>query len=273
MKALRCDIVVPLVALLLVFFASLYPSPALAVKMDKGQKLFMANAGGILFITGWGVANWDYGQETPRATREGWVGQDTSNGGADKFGHFYTTYVLAHGMTHMCGTWGYSETKAPLYGSLSAFGLMGFMELGDSFSRYGFSHEDFIMNTAGASLGYLTKRYPGVSEKLDVRLEYTPSFDVTDILTDYENMRFLTALKFEGFQGLQNSLWQYLELHLGYFTRGYADGGTAPRRHLYGGLGVNLSRIFRQHDFPKISTTLRYLQVPNTDIQLRSSPL
>ncbi len=273
MESVRTDIAVALVAVLLAIVATLSPCPASAREMDKGEKLFMVNAGGVLFITGWGIANWDYGQETPRTTREGWFGQDTNTGGADKLGHFYTTYVLSHAMTHMCATWGYSEAQAPLYGSLSAFGLMGFMEVGDSFSRYGFSHEDFIMNTAGASLGYLTKRYPKVSEKLDFRLEYTPSFDEPDLLTDYENMKFLTALKFDGFRGLQTGLWKYLELHVGYYTRGYDDDGSDPRRYLYGGLGINLSRIFCQHGYSKTATTLRYLQIPNTDIQVRSSPL
>ncbi|BCS97023.1 hypothetical protein DSLASN_26550 [Desulfoluna limicola] len=273
MKALRTDIIVAAVACLLAILSPFYPCSGFALGMDKSQKLFAVNAGGVLFITGWGIANWDYGQETPRASREGWFGQETNTGGADKLGHFYTTYVLSHGMTHLCDTWGYSETQAPLYGSLSAFGLMGFMEFGDAFSSYGFSHEDFIMNTAGASLGYLTKRYPKISEKLDFRLEYTPSFDEPDLLTDYENMKFLTALKFDGFRVLQTGIWQYLELHVGYYTRGYDDDDSDPRRYLYGGLGVNLSRIFRQNDFPKTSTTLRYLQIPNTDIQVRSSPL
>lgn len=271
MKASRA--VKAILMVLFVFFI-LFPCTAAALEMDKGDKLFAANIGGVLFITGWGIANWDYGQESPKASREGWFGQETSTGGADKLGHFYTTYVLSHGMTHLCDSWGYSEADSALYGSLSAFGLMGFMEFGDSFSNFGFSHEDFLMNTAGASLGYLTKRVPRISELLDFRLEYTPAFDEPDLLTDYENMKFLVALKFDGFQRLRTGAWQYLELHLGYYTRGYDDeDGSDPRRYLYGGIGVNLSRIFYENDFPKTSSILHYIQVPYTDIQARTSPL
>ncbi|WP_300670563.1 DUF2279 domain-containing protein [Desulfoluna sp.] len=239
---------------------------------DRGAKLFAANAGGILFITGWGIANWDYGQETPSTTSEGWFGQGTDTGGADKLGHAYATYFLSHGLSHSCSKWGYSETEAPLYGSLSAFGLMGFMEVGDAFSSYGLSHEDFLMNAVGAFVGYATQRFPGVSERLDFRLEYTPSFDEPDILTDYNHMKFLAALKLGGFHRFSTGFPQYLEFHLGYYTRGY-DDATAPRRYLYGGIGLNLSRIFQKRYFPRISSALRYLQVPHTDLQFRTSPL
>lgn len=252
--------------------AALCPLSVAARELSKGEKLAAVNAGGVLLITGWGIANWDYGQKRPRATREGWFGQETKTGGADKLGHAYTTYVLSHGLAHLCDSWGYSQREATWYGALSAFGVMGFMEVGDSFSSYGFSHEDFIMNTAGACLGYVTRRYPQVSEKLDFRLEYTPAFDEWDLLTDYEHMKFLTALKFSGFRPFQTGLSQYLELHLGYYTRGY-DDGSAPRRYLYGGIGVNLSRIFHTGGFSRTASTLRYLQVPHTDIQYPSSPL
>lgn len=257
-----------LVFLLALFFPGVSP----AWEMDAGDKLTAANAGGILFITGWGVANWDYGQKSPRTGREGWFGQGTDTGGADKLGHAYTTYLLTHGMAHLCTTWGYADGQAATYGALSSFGLMGFMELGDSFSSYGFSHEDFLMNTVGACAGYLTTRYPVVSDTLDFRIEYTPAFDEPDILTDYGQMKFLAALKLSGFHAFHTGLWQYLEVHLGYYTRGY-DDGSDPRRYLYGGLGINLSRIFQEHNFSTTSAILRYVQIPWTDAQLRTSPL
>jgi len=272
MNALRFHIIIAVMAIVFIR-AVLFPCPVSASEMDKGDKLLAANAAGVLVITGWGIANWDYGQNKPRSTREGWFGQETDHGGADKLGHAYTTYVLSHGISHLCSTWGYTEAEAALYGSLSAFGLMGFMEVGDSFSSFGFSHEDFLMNTVGAGVGYLTLRFPQISEKLDFRVEYTPSFDEPDLLTDYENMKFLAALKLGGFRHFRTGFAQYLEFHLGYYTRGYDGTGSNPRRYLYGGIGINLSRIFQQGGYPKTSTILRYIQVPYTDIQFRSAPL
>ena len=62
-------------------------------KETKLRNLNILSAGAVL---AWGVANWDYFQETPRTDNEGWFSRGTDEGGADKLGHLYTTYALSH---------------------------------------------------------------------------------------------------------------------------------------------------------------------------------
>ena len=57
---------------------------------EKNSKLWTVNLTGIGIITAWGIANWNYFSQTPKTTSEGWFGNDTKSGGADKLGHAYT---------------------------------------------------------------------------------------------------------------------------------------------------------------------------------------
>ncbi len=81
-------------------------------------------------------------------------------GGADKLGHFYSSYLVSHGFSYLCTVWGFSREQASKYGSWSSFGLMSFMEIGDAFSHYGFSYEDFFMNFTG--FPRINRTYPDV---------------------------------------------------------------------------------------------------------------
>jgi hypothetical protein len=111
-------------------------------------------------ITVWGVANWDYFSRKPHAKSEGWFGQNTKEGGADKPGHVFTTYATAQGLSSLYEHWCFTPKDAALYGSLSAVAIFGYMELGDSFSDYGFSYEDFIANALGGTGAIVTRTSP-----------------------------------------------------------------------------------------------------------------
>jgi uncharacterized protein YfiM (DUF2279 family) len=237
---------------------------------NKEQKLIAANAAGSLFILGWGIVNWDYFQSRPHSKNEGWFGEDTDEGGADKLGHFYACYLLSHGLAYRYERWGYRHDRAAVYGALSGFGLTGLMELGDSFSAYGFSYEDMAMNTLGSLAGYLLWTHPELMRKIDIRVELMPRFDQADVFTDYQHQKYLVALKLDGFDGLRDSPLRYLDLQLGYYARNYpqSSSGTSER-NVYIGLGVNLSRVFADLSWRKTARVFNYLQVPGTHIDLR----
>lgn len=259
-------ILIPL--LLLIIWSGLVQSEGINEKwklLPKEKKLIYVNVGMASFITLWGVVNWDYFQDSPTAGSEGWFGRDTKSGGADKLGHAYTSYIMTHAFTSTYQSWGYDNETASIYGSLSSFGIQALMEVGDSFSKFGFSYEDLIANAVGTGTGYLMWRYPKIRDKIDFRVEYAPAFDTADFITDYEHYKFILALKFNGFERFRNGPLSYLELHMGYFTRGYTD--LVPdneERNLYFGIGINLSKIFRQRGHKKVSTFLNYYQVPYT---------
>jgi hypothetical protein len=136
---------------------------------DKSSKLWTVNLTGIGIVTAWGVANWDYFSQSPQTTSEGWFGNDTQSGGADKLGHAYTSYVLTHGLSNLYDSWCFSKTDAARYGALSSLAIVAYMELGDSFSNFGASKEDMISNILGVTFGSFTYRNPQLSNILDFR--------------------------------------------------------------------------------------------------------
>lgn len=237
--------------------------------LSKEEKLFITNVGGVAILTAWGFISWDYGEQGAHTRSEGWFGQDTPEGGADKLAHFYASYIASHGIAALCESWGYLTEKSALYGSLSSFGLMTFIEIGDSFSHYGMSLEDFTMNTLGCLSGYLLYRYPDLGRKIDFRLEYLPDFKAEDMSTDYEKMKFLMAVKLDGFQSIESQYLKFLECHVGYYARGYSDDNGQHRRNLYAGIGVNLSRILSVMSFKKTARIFNYYQVPYTYLPMK----
>lgn len=236
----------------------------------RGQKTLMLNAGAATALIAWGVAKWDYGQQSPKASSEGWFGRDDKEGGADKLGHLWSSYALSHLFASIYESWDYTEDEATTYGALSSLGFQTLTEVGDSFSGFGFSYEDMIMNVAGASAGYLLRAYPHVGEKIDIRIEYAPSLNgnnSTDVFTDYEHQKFVVAVKGDGFEGLRGSIFEYLEFQTGYYTRGYdkfvRGGPETRRRTFYWGLGLNVGRAI-SHFWD--TALFDYFQVPGTYI-------
>ncbi|MEN8210438.1 MAG: DUF2279 domain-containing protein [Thermodesulfobacteriota bacterium] len=243
----------------------LYPLDVLGsdTGFSKEEKVLMTNIAGFTAITAWGVANWDYFANSPSKADEGWFSMDTKEGGADKLGHFYLSYTLSHILAATYENWGYSQKKSAMLGALSSFSIMNWMELGDSFSDFGFSYEDFLMNSIGSIVGYFIYINPELSRKIDFRIEYKPSFDQIDIFTDYERLKYIFALKLDGFDCVENKILKYLELHIGYYARGYSDG-LNKERNIYIGIGINLSKIFNDFSMQKLSKITNYIQIPYT---------
>lgn len=243
---------------------------------DLRRKTLLLNAAVGSGILVWGVANWNYFQQRPKASNENWFGHATKEGGADKIGHFYTTYIIGSAFRRVYLNWGYEKENADRLATISSLGVMTLMEVGDSFSSdYGLSYEDLLMNLAGASFGYLLATYPELDRKLDLRAEYRPEFngdDKIDLVTDYEHLKFLLALKADGFDSLSSCWLKYLELHLGYYTRNYddyhPDSPDRRERVLYTGLGLNVGKLLDR--WVKVPV-LDYLQVPYTYLPLEKN--
>lgn len=247
--------------------------PAAAEEFTAEGKVFWLNTAAMGTILTWGLINWDYGQQRPTARSEEWFGRATKSGGADKLGHLYTGYLISHLFSSAYRSWDYPEAEASRMGALSSLGVTTLMEVGDSFSPFGFSYEDMVMNTLGAGLGYAFDRSPELRRKVDLRLEYHPSLSGEfegDLVTDYEHLKYLLAIKAAGFDPIENPVLQALELHFGYYTRGYdTSSPNLPdqrQRTLYVGLGLNLGHLLR----PLWETRLfNYLQLPYTYLDAR----
>jgi hypothetical protein len=241
--------------------------------LSKGQKVALTNVimGGSIII--WGFTQWDYGTEDLHSGDEGWFGKETSNGGSDKLGHFYTNYLITRILAPFYQDWGYTREEAALYSSLTAaFQSIIVMEVGDATSpEHGFSNEDFAMDILGSVVGYLWYRYPSVADKIDFRVEYLPDFNdlQSDFTTDYEHMKHMMAVKASGFESLESTWAQYFELHVGYYTRNFHHNSVFPieerERYFYAGIGINLSHLLRPV-MGKYATFFNYYQMPYTYI-------
>jgi uncharacterized protein YfiM (DUF2279 family) len=238
--------------------------------LTRGEKTLVLNVGAATALTLWGIYKWDYFQTEPNASSEGWFAQDTPDGGADKLGHFWSSHAMVALFGAIYDSWGYTPEEATRYGTMSSLGFNTLMELGDSFSEFGFSYEDMIMNIAGAGAGYLLRTYPDANDLIDLRLEYAPNLSDdfrTDVFTDYEHHKYLLALKGEGIDAVKGSAFEYLELQAGYYARGYNDyveGGPETRsRTFYLGVGVNVGRLIRS---VWDTALFDYFQVPGTYI-------
>jgi hypothetical protein len=237
-----------------------------ASNRDRNRIVLATTAVGVAGVTVWGVLNWDYFTRAPKAQSEGWFGPETDEGGMDKLGHFYTTYVLAHGIACLYEHCDFERKEAAFYGSLTSFAIMSYMEFGDSFSNYGFSYEDMVFNTLGSLMGYLLYVHPELSAKIDVRWQFGFTPNKADFLTDYSNSKFLFALKLNGFEAMQKRWLRHVELHVGYYTEGFDEPAEENLRHPYVGVGFNFTDLFRRHGYGKSATVLNYIQLPYTSV-------
>ncbi len=247
--------------------------PAVAEELTAERKVFWLNTAAMGTIVTWGLINWDYGQQRPAARSEEWFGRGTKSGGADKLGHLYTGYLISHLFSTAYRAWDYPEQEASRMGALSSLGVTTLMEVGDSFSPFGFSVEDMLMNTLGAGLGYAFDRSPELRRKVDLRLEYHPSLSgdfEPDLVTDYEHLKYLLAIKAAGFDTIENPVLRALELHFGYYTRGYDKvSPNLPdqrQRTLYVGIGLNVGHLLQP---PWETRLFNYLQLPYTYLDAR----
>lgn len=237
---------------------------------ERNRRVMDVTLSGVGVVTVWGVAQWDYFSRKPQGKSEGWFGQNTEEGGVDKLGHVFATYAAAQGISSLFEHWCFTPEEAAWYGSLSSVAIMGVMEAGDSFSDFGFSYEDLVANALGGAASYYRYRYPSLARKVDLRWEIGFDPGQMDVTTDYENSKYLVALKLNGFERFNKSILKHVELHAGYFTRGYSEGSAPDERNLYMGIGLNLTDLFRRGGHAKTSTLFNYYQPPNTYLMIRN---
>lgn len=233
--------------------------------LTPAQKVLATDLAVIGFIGAWGAANWDYGSNSWRTTDEGWFGRSTKEGGADKAGHLYSTYVIGRSLAGLFRTYGYDKHTAISRGALSALAAMSFMEFGDGFSPYGLSWEDQAMNVAGAALAWWMAAHPALDRRMALRAEYRFHAEhASDFFTDYERWRYYLVLKPGGFDAMPEPL-RWVELHAGYFARGYHDEDPSnDRRSTFVGIGLSLPMIARRANLARTAVFLDYFQPPDT---------
>jgi hypothetical protein len=240
----------------------------------REKKVIALNLTAFSAIAVFGAVSWEYGSSSFNSQSEGWFGQDTKYGGADKLGHAYGAYVLTSIYNSVYKSWGYSEEEAIWGGALSGWSQTTLVEVGDGFStEHGFSWEDEVMNTLGVGMAFLRHRYPSLKEKIDFRLEWIPSSsfrsgDQGDIFTDYSGQKYLLALKPDGFLKTDNPFLKAMEIHIGYYSRGYDEVDehrtSNGKRFNYVGIGLNVTYLLEQLTGHDAKHVFDYIQIPYT---------
>ncbi|MEM6461316.1 MAG: DUF2279 domain-containing protein [Pseudomonadota bacterium] len=227
---------------------------------------------------GLGFTEWDWGSSSFGFKSEGFFGKNTANGGMDKLGHAWSSYVLSDVFARRIRRATGDRHSAAISGALLAMGVQTMVEVFDGFSSsHGFSYEDMVMNAAGATFSYLRQTVPGMDKKIDFRLEYIPSGNVGGFRphSDYSGQKYLLAFKLSGFEVFEETPLRFLEIHAGYFARGFtakeASMGISRRRETYIGIGLNLQRILLGDNAENDNvledvgrSALQYFQVPYT---------
>ena len=190
-----------------------------------------------------------------KSRNEGWFGGGTEYGGADKLGHAMFAYSGARLLAHAY-QWAGNEPQAALrLGVATAVGTMMGVEVLDAFARkWHFSHEDAVANLAGGALAWWLESDPAADALLDFRIQYARSTGpdgrrAFDPFGDYSGQRYLMVAKASGMPALREHPWlRYLEFNVGYGTRNFETESralTAPTRHVYYGVALNLSELLR----------------------------
>jgi Predicted periplasmic lipoprotein (DUF2279) len=174
-----------------------------------------------------------------RVHDEGWFGENTTNGGADKASHLTDYFVIASLFEDSYRMLGYSENAAILWGLGLAVATGLANEVSDGFTRHGFSWEDLTMDAAGATAASLVS-VTRTRDLLGMRTSHLPS-------STYTHDVYSADFKFSGLGqrlGVNIGPLRWLLFSVTYGSKGYRV--TPPiekQRQLGFEIGLNLQQI------------------------------
>lgn len=229
-------------------------------------------------VTAVGLTSWNWGSSKSfRWNPEGWFGEQTGSGGADKLGHAFSSYALTNVLADRLVREGRSPERAGLSAALTTQAIMLYVEMFDGLSDdHGFAREDVAMNLLGTGLAYARTVSPTLRDTLDYRMEYESSgYKGFRPFSDYSGQKYLLAFKLGGVSALRDTPLRYLELQTGYYTRGFSkaerDAGLERSRHSFVGIGINLNELLlgrRSAQEPELRNAgrlfLEHVQLPHT---------
>lgn len=248
---------------------------------DVDRRTLAIIAASSLGVAVYGQRNWWNEGFTGRfrSVNEGWFGQNTYSGGADKLGHFYMNYASVRLFARAFEWAGNDPDRSRQLAAWLTFGMFTAVEVLDGFSKqWRFSREDVVMNTAGIGAALLLERHPELDRVLDLRFLYRPSHEDGegfDPIGDYSGQTYLAVFKAGGIPALRrHPVLRYVELSVGYGTRHYGSGTGYGTRNVVAGVSLNLSEVLNATVFAGArrggraqrltDTALEFVQVPGT---------
>ena len=199
----------------------------------------LVSAGALVGATLNGVLDTPGQHHSYRFTNEGWFGQDTHFGGADKASHFVDYQIVSKELTKLFVILGHKPEYARWLGAgvASLAGLMN--EVADGTNRYGFSYQDLVMDVSGA----LTAALINVAGAEDL-VSFQRGYADFENCCGYSNEIYTANLQLGGAArrlGLRIGPLKYLQVGVTYGTRGYPGDSDTQRR-----VGVEVGLNFRE---------------------------
>ncbi len=211
---------------------------------------------------------------------EGWFGEETYAGGADKASHITFSYMFALAFQSAYRSLGKTpaEARALAFGLTVLSGLL--IEVGDGFSRYGFSWEDATANAIGAGIATFVDAYR-LKDTFGLRFGWVPNSIPPPCCrypgsgTDYSGELFAADLKLAGFLprvGVPPGLFRFLLVGMTYSSKGYRHSPPEYRQRQLGfEVGLALTPILRAVGVPDtrwwgkaLLVFFEYFRVPYT---------
>lgn len=217
------------------------------IKSDR-EILLKNNAYVFAPVLAVGFLQWDWGRDKFHSKDEGFFQENSRYGGADKMGHFYSSYLISELLAKKFIVDGIAPDKAALYGASSSFVMTSLIELGDATAKeHGFSSHDQVMNTVGALASYALLINPNLDKKIDFKVDYIPTSNPFKsggrLIDDYDGARYIASLKLSGFDFSQNNFLRFIELQTSYQATGYINRGDSPSRKIGFGVALNIAQL------------------------------
>ena len=188
---------------------------------------------------------------------EGWFGQNTYVGGADKASHFVSYYAVQRIATEYNKAFHLPRNQAAWIATGTSF-LAGLMtEIGDGTNKYGFSWEDLAMDTVGAFSGLAIVNF-GLDDLIGFRAGWVPGAPdpgVGGLGRDYSSEIYTFDLKFQGLgrrAHFNPGPAKYLLFSITYGTKGYPYAPPEVRERQLGlEIGINFAPILEALKVPR----------------------
>jgi hypothetical protein len=214
----------------------------------------------------WSIDAWWQGRaHSFNFYNEGWF--DDYSLGIDKVGHAYASYFYFNTFRNTL-RWGGIDDQDALWWSAGLTEALALsLEIGDGFSTWGFSHEDFLSNTAGLSFGLLQTQVPFL-QNFTLKWSYVPvrKRDGLNFTQHYDAHTYWLSCNVHN---LLPETWRkywprFLSLAVGYST---ASGQN--KREAVIGLDLNLEAFdIADPDVQLVQKTLNMIHVPMPGVKL-----
>ncbi len=167
---------------------------------------------------------------------------------ADKFGHFYTPYLLTNLYGQAFQWAGVDTTTSFWLGAAIGVSFQTYAEIRDGFSHYGFSWGDFAADVLGAGYPLLQRSVPFL-RNFTFKISYYPSEKYRAgqfgfIIDDYESTFDWLSVNVHNLlpEPLQNWYPAWVNIAVGHSVRNL-DGLGGGQHELYIGLDWNLDAL------------------------------